>query len=111
MTQSAFRPRSSVVCPISSEGSELHQLAKQNAGAVDTANLRERIDALGPWFHNIDLGGGVMTAPEHFLGDYPTFKFKGFAHVIPENLKGKTVLDIGCNAGFYSVEMRRRGAA
>jgi hypothetical protein len=25
---------------------------------------------LGDWFHNIDLGG-VQTAPDHFLGDYP----------------------------------------
>jgi len=25
-------------------------------------------------------------------------------------LRGKTVLDIGCNAGFYIIEMKRRGA-
>ena len=25
----------------------------------------------GTWFHNIDLKG-VKTAPDHFLGDYPT---------------------------------------
>ncbi|HEX8553211.1 MAG TPA: TIGR04290 family methyltransferase [Sphingomonas sp.] len=73
--------------------------------------LRERVEALGPWFHNIDLGHGVMTAPEHFLGDYPRFKFARFADAIPADLTGKTVLDIGCNAGFYSVEMKRRGAA
>src|SRR5690606_7129326 len=64
----------------------------------------------GPWFHNLDLGG-VMTAPGHFLGDYPRQKFRRFAHVIPSDLRGKTVLDIGCNAGFYSIEMKRRGAA
>ena len=28
----------------------------------------------------------------------------------PADLRGKTVLDIGCNAGFYSLEMKRRGA-
>ncbi|RHW18091.1 TIGR04290 family methyltransferase [Sphingomonas gilva] len=76
----------------------------------DAATLQERIDALGPWFHNIDLGGGVITAPDHFLGDYPNFKFEKFAHAIPADLSGKSVLDIGCNAGFYSVEMKRRGA-
>ena len=32
--------------------------------------IRRRVAALGPWFHNIDLGG-VQTAPDHFLGDYP----------------------------------------
>jgi len=72
--------------------------------------LQERVRELGPWFHNLDLKG-VKTAPEHFLGDYPNFKFANFAHVIPQDLTGKTVLDIGCNAGFYSMEMKRRGAS
>lgn len=72
--------------------------------------LQKRVEALGPWFHNIDLNG-VQTAPHHFLGDYPSFKFKNFAHAIPADLTGKTVLDIGCNGGFYSIEMKRRGAA
>jgi len=75
------------------------------------ADIRGRAEALGPWFHNMDLGGGVWTAPGHFLGDYPGVKFRGFAHVLPEDLGGKTVLDIGCNGGFYAIEMRRRGAA
>src|SRR4051812_22354529 len=66
--------------------------------------------ALGEWFHNIDLGG-ISTAPNHFLGDYPRVKWNRFAHSIPADLSGKTVLDIGCNAGFYSIEMKRRGAA
>jgi tRNA (mo5U34)-methyltransferase len=29
---------------------------------------------------------------------------------IPEDLKGMTALDIGCNAGFYSFELAKRGA-
>ena len=64
---------------------------------------------LGPWFHNIDLHG-VPTAPEHFLGDYPAFKWRGFAAAVPDDLTGRTVLDIGCNGGFYAMEMKRRGA-
>ena len=75
-----------------------------------TDDLKARVAALAPWFHNIDLGDGMFTAPDHFLGDYPRDKFSGFAHAIPADLSGKTVLDIGCNAGFYSVEMKRRGA-
>jgi tRNA (mo5U34)-methyltransferase len=55
--------------------------------------------------------GGVWTAPDHFLGDYPGVKFRGFAHAIPADLTGKSVLDIGCNGGFYSIEMKRRGAS
>lgn len=71
--------------------------------------IRERVRALEPWFHNLDLRG-VRTAPDHFLGDYPSFKFRNFARVVPGDLTGKTVLDVGCNAGFYSMEMKRRGA-
>lgn len=73
-------------------------------------DLRKSIDALGPWFHNIDIHG-VWTAPDHFLGDYPGAKFRRFARALPRDLRGKSVLDIGCNAGFYSMEMKRRGAA
>jgi tRNA (mo5U34)-methyltransferase len=72
--------------------------------------IHEHVQKLGKWFHNIDLHG-VKTAPDHFLGDYPNVKFQRFAHAIPQDLAGKTVLDIGCNAGFYSIEMKRRGAA
>ncbi|HKT76449.1 MAG TPA: TIGR04290 family methyltransferase [Sphingobium sp.] len=72
--------------------------------------LRRQIETLGPWFHNLRIGG-IETAPDHFLGDYPAFKFARFADALPEDLSGKTVLDIGCNAGFYSIEMKRRGAA
>lgn len=72
--------------------------------------IRRRAESLGPWFHNIVLNG-VSTAPNHFLGDYPAVKWKSFAHAIPRDLAGKSVLDIGCNGGFYSIEMKRRGAA
>ena len=77
--------------------------------APDRHKLEQRIRALGDWFHNIDLQG-IQTAPNHFLGDYPRCKFAGFADAIPQDLTGKTVLDIGCNGGFYSIEMKRRGA-
>ena len=78
---------------------------------ADADGLAGQVAALAPWFHNIDLGGGLWTAPDHFLGNYPGFKYDRFRHALPADLAGKTVLDIGCNAGFYSVEMKRRGAA
>jgi tRNA (mo5U34)-methyltransferase len=85
--------------------------AAANAGqAFGTDEIQRRVQELQPWFHNLDLRG-VRTAPDHFLGDYPSIKWVNFAHAIPEDLTGKTVLDIGCNAGFYSMEMKRRGAA
>ena len=72
--------------------------------------IAARVAALGEWFHNLDLDG-VKTAPHHFLGDYPALKWRRFEGAIPADLRGKTVLDIGCNAGFYAIEMKRRGAA
>jgi tRNA (mo5U34)-methyltransferase len=72
--------------------------------------VQRRIVELGPWFHNMELAG-IATAPDHFLGDYPRLKWRAFAGALPQDLTGRTVLDIGCNAGFYSFEMKRRGAA
>jgi tRNA (mo5U34)-methyltransferase len=80
-----------------------------HATATEQDEIRRRVGELGEWFQNINLKG-VQTAPHHFLGDYPNIKWRGFAHAIPADLRGKTVLDIGCNAGFYAMEMKRRGA-
>jgi len=73
-------------------------------------NKQNKIAELGPWFHNIHLPDGTQTAPEHFLGDFPSFKWNNIRAAIPEDLTGWRVLDIGCNAGFYSVELAKRGA-
>ena len=40
------------------------------ATTMTAEQIRDRVAELGQWFHNIDLGG-VQTAPDHFLGDYP----------------------------------------
>lgn len=69
-----------------------------------------QIAALGPWFHNLHLPGGVQTAPEHALGDFPAFKWQEIAPHLPEDLAGWRVLDIGCNAGYYSFALAERGA-
>jgi tRNA (mo5U34)-methyltransferase len=76
---------------------------------ISKDEIRRRAEALGPWFHNIELNG-VWTAPDHFLGNYPAVKWRNFSEAIPADLTGKTVLDIGCNGGFYSIEMKKRGA-
>jgi tRNA (mo5U34)-methyltransferase len=77
------------------------------------AALQEQVQALGTWFHNLRLGeqGTVQTAPAHPLGDFPATFWRQFQHALPADLSGQTVLDIGCNGGFYSFEMKRRGAA
>ncbi|MFN2446700.1 MAG: TIGR04290 family methyltransferase [Vicinamibacterales bacterium] len=89
----------------------MHQLAARAAPLPSSlAELQAVIDELGPWFQNLDLNG-VATAPSHYLGDYPGTFFAGFASALPADLSGWSVLDVGCNAGFYSFEAKRRGAA
>ena len=78
--------------------------------ARHSASPREEIDRLGPWFHNIHLPGGEQTAPDHWLGDFPSFKWQALGPQLPEDLSGWTALDIGCNAGFYSIQLALRGA-
>ena len=69
------------------------------------------IDALAPWFHNLHLPDGTQTAPGHPFGDFPAFKWREIAPHVPRDLYGWRVLDVGCNAGFYCFEMKRRGAS
>ncbi|MBO0711625.1 MAG: TIGR04290 family methyltransferase [Acetobacteraceae bacterium] len=79
------------------------------SGGWTQERIRMRAEALGPWFHNLDLKG-VQTAPNHFLGNYPRVKWERFEDTLPRDLTGKSVLDIGCNGGFFAMEMKRRGA-
>jgi tRNA (mo5U34)-methyltransferase len=80
--------------------------------ALESTNgaLHREIARLGPWFHNLRLPGGVQTAPQHPLGDFPLVKWRQIEPYIARDLAGWRVLDIGCNAGFYSFELARRGA-
>jgi tRNA (mo5U34)-methyltransferase len=69
-----------------------------------------RIAELAPWFHNLHLPDGSETAPDHPLGDFPRRKWLRVGRHLPADLTGWTALDIGCNAGFYTFELARRGA-
>jgi tRNA (mo5U34)-methyltransferase len=63
--------------------------------------------ASGSWWHSIDLGDGRVTPGVHTLEElrdnYARFN-------MPEDLSGKSLLDIGCWDGFYSFEAEGRGA-
>ena len=91
----------------------VRKAAREEQATAATSVLERRVRELGPWFHNLRLGAGgeVQTAPDHPLGDFPSNFWQFFRNAVPEDLSGQSVLDIGCNAGFYSFEMKRRGAA
>jgi tRNA (mo5U34)-methyltransferase len=71
------------------------------------------VKRLQPWFHRIDLGAGLYTKTRSVMGepiDHPFGPWQTIQKLLPHDLKGKTVLDVGCNGGFYSFEAKRRGA-
>ena len=68
--------------------------------------LKEQI-APHEWYQSIDLGQGVVTPGE--TGDASQNKLAMMD--LPEDLSGQSVLDIGCNEGFFSFEAEKRGAS
>ena len=70
----------------------------------------ETIRALGWWYQHFEFPNGAKTGP----GKLPGYDAKGRWHYIesfvPNDLRGKTVLDIGGNAGYFSIQMKLRGA-
>ena len=74
-----------------------------------TEELQRGIEDLGPWFHDLELGG-VHTAPDHPLGSFLDDLWSTIEGVFPADMTGRTVLDVGCNAGFYTLKLAARGA-
>jgi tRNA (mo5U34)-methyltransferase len=58
-----------------------------------------------PWYHTIDLGGGVVT--EGMFDHRPALRH----YLLPDDLSGLRCLDVGTMDGFWAFEMERRGAA
>ena len=70
---------------------------------TDAAELRRAVAEIR-WFHRLDLGDGLSTPGED---DTPE-KLKALH--LPQDLRGRTVLDVGAWDGFFSFEAERRGA-
>jgi len=73
--------------------------------------IRERVRALGWWYQCFELPGGVMTSPGEPPAYRPETRWNLLQPYVPADLRGKTVLDVGGNAGYFSVQMMKRGAA
>ncbi len=65
--------------------------------------LRTRVRRLEPWYHTLDLGGGVVTDG--------MFDLRPFVdrYGLPD-VAGKRALDVGTFDGFWAFELERRGA-
>lgn len=83
----------------------------------DAEALRQRLDAVADeqrnefyssgWWHSIDLGDGRVTPGVHKLEELRD-NYRRFG--LPEDLRGKRVLDIGAWDGFYTFEAERHSA-
>jgi tRNA (mo5U34)-methyltransferase len=74
--------------------------------------LRALFDSLKPWGHLMYVQG-VPTKTESKWGEpieYPVMLWDKIKPLLPD-LRGKTVLDVGCNDGFFAFECRRLGAS
>ena len=78
----------------------------------ETHKLQQDLAALAPWFHNFEIAKGVWTNARGD-GPGPDYPARRWSLVAPwfSGLSGKTVLDVGCSSGFFSLKAAERGAS
>jgi tRNA (mo5U34)-methyltransferase len=72
--------------------------------STERADLAREV-ARYPWYHTLELGGGVVT--EGMFDHRPALH----RYLMPGDLTGLRCLDVGTMDGFWAFEMERRGAA
>lgn len=65
---------------------------------------------LGWWYQHFEFPNGVRTGIGKEPGYDAMARWKLIEPFVPCDLRGKTVLDLGGNAGFFSIQMKLRGA-
>lgn len=83
-------------------------MSDSNKMEYSRKELQDKVRELGPWYQCFNLDGVLTNAADP---TYPESRWQLIEPYVPKNLTGKTVLDIGCNAGYFSIKMKQRGAA
>lgn len=77
------------------------------ARVTDPDRIRELIAAHGRWWHEIEVGPGILTPGE----DSNRMKLPILDSLgLPASVRGLRALDIGCSDGYFSFELEKRGA-
>ena len=74
------------------------------------AEVEKQVRALGWWYQHFELPSGVFTGIGKDPAYRPETRWKLLEPYVPQDLSGQTVLDVGGNAGFFSIQMKLRGA-
>jgi tRNA (mo5U34)-methyltransferase len=72
--------------------------------------VERKVSELGWWYHHFELPSGVMTGDGQPPAYDPDERWQLIAPYLPSDLSGKTVLDVGGNSGYFSLQMKLRGA-
>jgi len=88
---------------------KLDQLTRQmlhpDVSEEEMRRLKQEIENRGPFHHRINIKGVYTKAHDK----HPETLWRSLQPLLSE-MQGKNVLDIGCNAGFFSFELAKLGA-
>ena len=81
----------------------------------NSSQIKEQISKLNQeqkWNHNITLPGGIETRPiKQISHGKNLIKWKRIEPIIDLiSMENKTVLDLGCNEGFFSIKLAEKKA-
>lgn len=79
---------------------------------MDKENTIKQIENLVPWYQRINLDG-IMTLKKgnkYYHANAGEHTWNVIKGLLPSSLNGMRILDLGCNAGFYSVKSSLLGA-
>jgi len=70
-------------------------------------DLQKKIKDLEPWYQGISFDNGIRTGRKRNVKEI----WKKIESNFPMDYKTSRILDLGCNAGFYSIMAAKRGAS
>jgi tRNA (mo5U34)-methyltransferase len=72
--------------------------------------VERRVRELGWWYHHFELPNGVWTGDGEPPAYDPRERWALIEPYLPDDLEGKSVLDVGGNSGYFTLQMKVRGA-